>query len=367
MGRKLSTGTWILVFVMGLTSSLPARAATAPSLGNADNFSVLAALSMSAAGAGTTISGDLGLSPGLAVSRTGSWTVGGSEYFGTGGRSANAQTDALAAFNNLAGQTSDGGWGTNPWSPVPGTWTVAADTTFTGTITLDGDYSDVWVFQVGNDMIFDGSIVLAGNVQPCNVFWQIGRDATIAAGSTFAGTLIASRDITLVSGATVDGRLISLNSSLTTDGNAISGPTCDVAPADDHSDIKVKKTASDYKLNSGPKKVTFTYKVTNEGDVALSDVSLKDNKCDDEDFISGDDNGNDLLDIDEEWKYTCKKTVKETETNTATAKGTANGEEVKDTDKVTVTVSTPGLPNAGFSSDDQTSNLWNTILSFFSF
>jgi type VI secretion system secreted protein VgrG len=118
----------------------------------------------------------------------------------------------------------------NPWSPPPGVWTVALDTTFTGTITLNGDYSDVWVFQVGQDMTFSGSVVLGGNVQACHVFWQIGRDATIAAGSSFAGTLIASRDITLVSGATVNGRILSLDGALTTDGNTINCPTCATAP-----------------------------------------------------------------------------------------------------------------------------------------
>ncbi len=200
------------------------RAASAPPLGAAASFSVLAALSMSAAGAGTVVSGDLGLSPGLAVSRTGPWTVGGTEYFGPLSLAATAQANALTAFNDLAGQGSDGAWSASPWSPVPGVWTAASDTTFAGTITLNGGYNDVWVFQVGRDMTFSGSVIMAGNAQPCNVFWQIGRDATIAVGSTFVGTLIASRDVTLVSGATVDGRIISLNSSLTTDGNTISGP-----------------------------------------------------------------------------------------------------------------------------------------------
>jgi hypothetical protein len=79
-------------------------------------------------------------------------------------------------------------------------------------------------------MTFTGSVVMAGNAQACNVFWQIGRDATIAVGSHLVGTLIASRDITLVSGATVDGRIISLYSSLTTDGNTVSGPICLAAP-----------------------------------------------------------------------------------------------------------------------------------------
>lgn len=231
--RRITTfivGLFLIISPLFFTMTTKVYAATSPSMGDAASFSILAALSMSAAAAGTTISGDLGLSPGLAVSRTGVWTVGGSEYFGTGGLSESAQADALTAYNDLAGQTSDGAWGTDPWSPVPGVWTVALDTTFTGTITLSGDYDDVWVFQVGQDMTFDGSVVLTGNAQACHVFWQVGRDVTIASGSTFVGTLIASRDISLVSGATVNGRVISLNSSITTDGNTISGPTCLAAP-----------------------------------------------------------------------------------------------------------------------------------------
>jgi uncharacterized repeat protein (TIGR01451 family) len=218
------------IFMFGLAGPKVAHAATSPSLGTASSFSVLAGLSMSAAGAGTTISGNLGLSPGLAVSRTGPWTVGGTEYFGVGGLSQTAQTDALSAFNNLAAQSSNGGWAASPWSPAPGVRTVALDTTFAGTITLNGGYNDVWVFQVGQDMTFSGSVVLAGNAQACNVFWQVGRDVTIGVGSTFVGNIIASRNITLVSGATVNGRVISLNSSITTDGNVVSGPTCASAP-----------------------------------------------------------------------------------------------------------------------------------------
>ncbi len=210
-------------------SARPLALGTDPGLGVAESFSVLAALSMSAAGAGTTVQQNLGLSPGLAISRTGPWTVGGAEYFGPLSLAANAQTAALGAFNNLAGQVSDGPWSVSPWSPVPGVWTDASSPVFAGTITLNGGYTDVWVFQISSDFTFSGSVVLAGNAQACHVYWQVARDATIAAGSSFAGTLIASRDITLVSGATVNGRVISLNGALTTDGNNIFSSPC-IAP-----------------------------------------------------------------------------------------------------------------------------------------
>jgi hypothetical protein len=75
----------IIFLVVMLAAPLMLMAeATAPDLGAAESFSVLAALSTSAATT-TTICGDLGLSPGLESSRTGDWVVGGSEYFGTGG------------------------------------------------------------------------------------------------------------------------------------------------------------------------------------------------------------------------------------------------------------------------------------------
>jgi len=204
---------------------------TAPSLGAAGSFSVLAAKSMAANGSGTQIDGDLGLSPGLAGSRTGNWTVGGAEYFGTSSQAFNAQADALSAFGNLAGQSSDGVLFANN-SPAPGVYTAAADTTFSGTLTLNGGYDDVWIFQVGNDMTFTGSVVMAGNAQACHVFWQIGNSAVINSDSTFVGTLIASADITVHSNSIVYGRLISLNSSLVMESNnKVLFPPCAGAPA----------------------------------------------------------------------------------------------------------------------------------------
>jgi hypothetical protein len=226
---KFLTALAVILILAGPTNVF---AATAPALGSLSSFSVLAHLSMSAAGAGTVVSNDLGLSSGLAGSKTGPWTVGGTEYFGPASLAATANASALSAFNNLALQGSDGVWSSA--SPVPGVWTIGADQTFAGTLTLNGGYDDVWVFQIGNDLTFAGSVVLTGNAQPCHVFWQVGRDATIAVSSTFVGTLIASRDVTIVSGATVNGRVVSLTSSLTTDGNNITAPTCSVPTANLH-------------------------------------------------------------------------------------------------------------------------------------
>jgi len=269
--------TVLVLILTFLIASQKVFAATTVDLGTADGFSVLAALSMSAAAPGTTISGNLGLSTNTASSRTGNWRVGGMEYFGPLSLAATAHTDALGAFNNLAGQTSDGtlgAWG-GAVSLVPGVWTEASDTTFTGTLTLSGGYNDVWVFQIGRDMTFSGSVVMAGNAQPCHVFWQIGRDATIASGSTFVGTLIASRDVTLVSGATINGRVISLNSSLTTDGNTISGPTCAAAPTSTPTSTPTSSSAASSGSNESSSTGTAVYPALSSTIIAPSIIESK--------------------------------------------------------------------------------------------
>jgi len=347
---------YVPAMLVVLLAAPVAHAATAPSLGAASSFSVLAALSMAANGGGTTVSGDLGLSPGLAVSRTGVWSVGGTEYFGPLSLAGNAQTDALNAYNILVGETTNGGWSVGPsWSPAPGVYTIApgTDETFTGTITLNGGYNDVWVFQLGRDLTFSGTIVMAGNAQPCNVFWQGGRDATIASGALFSGTLIASGDITLASGAVVNGRMISLNSSLVLNGTptAISGPTCVAAPAPVTGNgppipplINVRKVPSPLNLPAGPGPVTYTYTVTNPGRIPMHDVTLTDDKCSNVKFVSGDTNNDSLLDITETWMYTCTTTLAQTTINYATARGIGNDMAAVDTAIAEVIVGVPVVP-----------------------
>jgi LPXTG-site transpeptidase (sortase) family protein len=247
--------------------SVSATTATVPDLSTAENFSALANVSMSYDGGGfINVSGNFGLSPGLIGAKTGNWIPSDRGYFGDTVDdpatlavdesliSSQAQADALSAYNNLVGQTTSGAWENNH-NPVPGVWTEVGDAVFNGVLTLDGDYNDVWVFQISGDFIFNGSVVMAGNAQPCNVFFQVGGDTNIILGGPvalkrnffstslarasdlyrFMGTIIGSGDIVVASlNTSTDGRFISLNGSLTLNGDHssnISGPTCTVAPS----------------------------------------------------------------------------------------------------------------------------------------
>jgi len=232
----MKTFTKVSVTVVAISSALIlvgpltafAATAVAPDLGAMSSFSILSALSMSSANI-TTISGDLGLSPGVASSKTGTWVhTGGSDYFGTGGLSASAQTSALNAYNSLVSQTTSGVWSTNTNginSPLPGVWTETGSPSYSGTLTLTGNSTDVWVFQISTDFTFAGSVVMGGTANACNVFWAVAGSATITSGSPFIGTLIASSNVTSASGSTINGRLVSLNGYIHMDGanSSISG------------------------------------------------------------------------------------------------------------------------------------------------
>jgi hypothetical protein len=72
--------------------------------------------------------------------------------------------------------------------------------------------------------------------------------------------------------------------------------------------------------------LTYTYLVSNEGDVPLTNISVTDNKAGPPVYISGDVNEDGILDIDEIWIFNAVYTVEDDETghltNTAVASGT---------------------------------------------
>jgi uncharacterized repeat protein (TIGR01451 family)/fimbrial isopeptide formation D2 family protein len=118
--------------------------------------------------------------------------------------------------------------------------------------------------------------------------------------------------------------------------------------------IAIDKTADPTQVD-GSGDVTYTYQVTNPGQVALSDVTVTDDKCGDATYQSGDTNTNDLLDVTETWTFTCVQTISEDTTNTGTAHGWFNGAEVTDTDTADVTVLEPAIDITKVVDDDSVS------------
>ncbi|MFA5830511.1 MAG: hypothetical protein WC878_01645 [Candidatus Paceibacterota bacterium] len=89
--------------------------------------------------------------------------------------------------------------------------------------------------------------------------------------------------------------------------------------------INITKVAYPLSLPIEGGDITFTYKVNNPGIVPLSKVTVIDDKCNAMSGKLGDTNGNNLLDANEVWIYTCTTNLKQTTTNTVRVTAFANG------------------------------------------
>ena len=220
----------------GIGQASPARA-TSPTLGTAASFAVLAGSTVTNTGA-TTVNGNLGVSPGSAVTGFPPGTVTGGAIHAGDAVAAQAQNDATTAYNNLAGQacnTNLTGQDLGGKTVIPAVYCFSTSAQLTGALTLDGQGNpgSVFIFQIGSTLITaaGSSVLLINGAQACNVFWQVGSSATIGTNTSFAGSILASTSITLNNSARVDGRALAHNGAVTMDTNRVAASQCSAAPA----------------------------------------------------------------------------------------------------------------------------------------
>jgi Ice-binding-like/Bacterial Ig-like domain (group 3) len=230
----LASATTVL---MCLAVAPAARAAVAPvSLGTAASYGVLAASTVTNTGT-TTINGDLGLSPGTAITGFPPGQVKGT-INAANGAALQAQNDLTAAYNAAAASTITA---TIPvelggTTVTPGVYASPAGTFgITGTLTLDaqGNPNAVFIFLAASTLITASAsnVVLVNGAQAANVFWVVGSSATLGTYSIIQGTIMAQASITVTTGTTVDGRVLARAAAVTLDSDTITVPAGVRAPS----------------------------------------------------------------------------------------------------------------------------------------
>jgi len=217
-------------FAAPLLVPFPALAQTAPPLGAAASFSVLGGSTVTNTNP-TVVTGDLGVSPGSAVTGFPPGIVVGGAIHAADSLAAQAQIDATTAYNNLAAQACTTTFGVptdlGGMTLLPGVYCFASSAAVTGTLQLNanGNPNAVFVFKVGSTFIpATGAITTVINGgSNCNVFWQVGSSATLNTTSTTPGTIIALTSITMNTSATLSGRAIARNGAVTMDTNTVGG------------------------------------------------------------------------------------------------------------------------------------------------
>jgi uncharacterized repeat protein (TIGR01451 family) len=252
-------------------------------LGAAASFAVLAGSTVTATPTPlTAITGNLGVSPGTAVTGFPPNTVTGGSIHQGDALAVQAEADLATAYNVIKGETPTtelSGTDLGGLTLTPGVYHFATSAHLGGVggliLTLDGkgDPNARFDFQIGTTLISaaGASVKLINGAQANNVYFQVGTSATLGTGTAFQGNILADASITLTTGSTLEnGRALAIVDAVTMDQNTVSAPLAIPPP-----NLSIVKTADATTINAGDT-AAFTITVTNSGTGPASDVVVTD-------------------------------------------------------------------------------------------
>jgi len=192
------------------------------------SFAVLGGSTVTNTATPTIVTGNLGGSPGSAVTGFPPGIVTGGTIHAADLVAAQAQTELTTLYDNLASapcNTDLTGQDLGGKTLTPGVYCYSTSAQLTGTLTLDGQGNSnaVFIFKIGSTLTTASasSVLLINSAAPCGVFWQLGTSGTLGTGTALAGHLVALSSITLNTGASVSGRALARNGAVTLDDSQV--------------------------------------------------------------------------------------------------------------------------------------------------
>ena len=197
-------------------------------LSGLSEFAIIAGSAITSTGA-TTVTGDMGLSPGTSCGGFPPGKLVGTLQINTN-LAIQGKLDLTAAYNDAAGRTSteivtlSGNIG--GLTLTPGLYKSTSSLAISsGDLTFDakGNSNAVFIIQIASSFTTTSGrkVFLKGNASASNIFWQVGSSATFGTTSVMKGTIMAMQSITMNTGATVNGRVLARIGGVTMAGNTI--------------------------------------------------------------------------------------------------------------------------------------------------
>ena len=208
----------------------PAAAQAPPSLGSAQSYAILGGTSVTAAGTGSVVTGDVGVSPGTSITGfpAGATVVPPFATHSNDGSAIAAQSSTTALYISLASLG-----GATPMGPelggvtlTPGVYAFSSTANIASGTTLTLTGGGIFIFKVGSSLTANvlSTVLLQNGASPCNIFWQVTSAATLN-GVSFPGTVVAQAAVTLGVGASLSGRALTTAAGAVTlaGGNTVGG------------------------------------------------------------------------------------------------------------------------------------------------
>jgi hypothetical protein len=250
--NKIALVVLITAFTLGFKTPGVTFAASpaAVNLGSAGNFVILTKSGISTTGA-SSITGDIGVSPIAASGMTGfglimdssnkfatSSLVSGNIYASdyappTPAKMTTAVSDMETAYTDAVGRPADvtglGAGNIGGMTIAPGVYKWSTGVTIPTDVTLSGDASGVWIFQIAQNLDISPAkrIILSGGAQAANVFWQVAGQATLGTTAIFNGNILDQTAVVLNTGATLNGRALA-QTAVTLDANVVLTPSLSI-------------------------------------------------------------------------------------------------------------------------------------------
>jgi len=215
-------------------------------LGTAKNYVILAKSGIAMVPT-SAVTGNLGVSPAAATSITGfSLTADSTNAFSTSpqvtgkvyaadyaaptpSNLTTAVGDMQLAFTDAAGRapgvTELGAGNIGGKTLAPGVYKWGTGLLIPADVTLAGNATDVWIFQIAQDLTMSSAakIVLSGGALPKNVFWQVAGLVDLGTTAHCEGVVLTQTSVTLRTGASINGRLLA-QTAVNIDGSTVVEP-----------------------------------------------------------------------------------------------------------------------------------------------